>query len=242
MQIQIPADFKRPPFPKKEGAAFAYNAFLRFPFYLNTFWFFYNILKFELYKNEIYAASPTGYLSPGITIHLDDIYSQLDDFLQKATAAKNISFEESLAKTYQENAIRNRNNPKNIFVPTRDSFLRIMVDVGEDLTRVQEDSKKYKNFWNATIEEYDKMNARTANKLLQLLFARAGYIITVNKQKNLFAAKKDEESFEIQGKKLPHEKVEELISSLKAPVDYTILNSHFIRTVLDIFHHYATLS
>lgn len=88
MQIQIPADFKRPPFPKKEGAAFAYNAFLSFSFYLNAFWFFHNILKFELYKSEIYAASPTGYLSPSVTIHLDEIYRQLDDFLQNVTAEK----------------------------------------------------------------------------------------------------------------------------------------------------------
>lgn len=242
MQIQIPADFKRPPFPKKEGASFAYNALSNLPYYINTFWLFHNILKFELYKSEIYTASPTGYLSPSVTIHLDEIYRQLDDFLQNVTAEKNISLEESLAKTYQENAIKNRNDSQNIFVPKRDSFPRIMVDVGEDLTRIQTDSKQYKNLWNATIEEYDKMNARTANKLLQLLFARAGYIITVNKQKNLFAAKKDEESFEIQGKKLPHEKVEELISSLKAPVDYTILNNHFIRTVLDAIIHYASLS
>ena len=242
MQIQIPADFKRPPFPKKEGAAFAYNAFLSFSFYLNAFWFFHNILKFELYKSEIYAASPTGYLSPSVTIHLDEIYRQLDDFLQNVTAEKNISLEESLAKTYQENAIKNRNDSQNIFVPKRDSFPRIMVDVGEDLTRIQTDSKQYKNLWNTTIEEYDKMNARTANKFLQLLFARAGYAVTVNKPKNLFNAIKVGESFEIQGKKLPREKVEELISSLKSPVDYTILNDHFIRTILDAIIHHASLS
>ena len=242
MQIQIPADFKRPPFPKKEGAAFAYNAFLSFSFYLNTFWFFHNILKFELYKSEIYAASPTGYLSPSVTIHLDEIYRQLDDFLQNVTAEKNISLEESLAKTYQENAIKNRNDSKNIFVPHREAFFRIMVDVGSDLTRIQDESKQYKYFWTATIDEYDKMNARTANKFLQLLFARAGYAVTVNKPKNLFNAIKVGESFEIQGKKLPREKVEELISSLKSPVDYTILNDHFIRTILDAIIHHASLS
>ena len=242
MQIQIPADFKRPPFPKKEGASFAYNALSNLPYYINAFWLFHNILKFELYKSEIYAASPAGYLSHSVTIHLDEIYRRLDEFLQKVTAAKDISLEESLAKTYQENAIKNRNDSKNIFVPHREAFFRIMVDVGSDLTRIQDESKQYKYFWTATIDEYDKMNARTANKFLQLLFARAGYAVTVNKPKNLFNATKTGESFEVQGKKLPREKVEKLISSLKSPVDYTILNDHFIRAVLDAIIHHASLS
>ena len=88
MQIQIPADFKRPPFPKKEGASFAYNALSNLPYYINAFWLFHNILKFELYKSEIYAASPAGYLSHSVTIHLDEIYRRLDEFLQNVTARK----------------------------------------------------------------------------------------------------------------------------------------------------------